>query len=352
MKRQEVVTAVQQYLNRPETYPYRLDNAGYFELQLPGSQGQRQFFHGRFADVVLYVLKLHEFYQEGEQVGILLKQNREFVEIFDTTKTVPRRRTVEYLVQQEEREAEEAIRDFMFGCIPMYTNGVWKPTYQRLFPNPLFAQEKQRDLGDRIRALFGAKESILESSVSVREMRARMLRTRMGDKSEIPEYTESHGFFIDFANVIDAMMQLIYLETDERGIVSNETFARILMTARKTHAEMRTVAGTYDLGANLTISGGKIAEGPNIYLYLPEKEKISEAEATAWVEKHEWKGLEQSHKPLQYVFIDKETECKAWMDNRSVYDTHGQVVLAGPLQNLETFLNKLLPHIDMLVRRS
>ncbi|MBI5392043.1 hypothetical protein HZB00_03515 [Candidatus Woesearchaeota archaeon] len=124
--------------------------------------------------------------------------------------------------------SREDFREFQFGCLYISTNGVWRPTHERLYPKEMLREEKDEKVpkgdvvtGEHLRFALTGEVTAAYDKISRIEVRARMARTRMADADEIPSYEETRGYFADLKAADAVRKNLFYLLADRRDDIFN-----------------------------------------------------------------------------------------------------------------------------------
>ncbi len=161
-------------------------------------------------------------------------------------------------------------RTLQFGCLMIETNGVWRPTYERLYPKEMLREKKDEvELGEgeivtveHLRFALTGEVTAVYDKIPQTEITARMARTSMAEEDVIPQYEESQGYFSDFRAALNIRNNMFYLLANQRDDVFDDLSFRILEPNQEAHTRIRTEKGVYALEAVLQIRDGRTEYGP------------------------------------------------------------------------------------------
>lgn len=259
---------------------------------------------------------------------------------------------------------KEERRVLQFGCLMVETNGVWRPTYERLYPKEMLREEgdEKEPEGDivtreHVRFALTGEVAAVYGKISATEVRARMARTRMVDAEAIPVYEESQGYFNDFRTVWNARKNMFCLLGNERDEVFDDISLYVLEPDERVHAEIKTTAGrVYTFKATLQIRDGRREYGPETEVYGTDLTEEQVREAFQRIAKDNEALYEYGTKTYVYPSEPRGTRTKNIPDTLMLKDKEGfayceggqdkSFFINGNPEEQETLCNKILESLN------
>jgi hypothetical protein len=253
----------------------------------------------------------------------------------------------------------QEFREFQFGQLYVSTNGVWRPTYERLYPKEMLREERdEKEPGgdiitiEHVRfALTGVVTAVYDT-IPQKELIARMARTRMADLEQIPAYEESNGYFNDFQRVCEVRNNLLYFVANER----DEVFDSLDFYILDQEEAIKVISGNkdYRLKAILEVRKGRNEYGPETEISEPSLTKEGVKETFKRIARNEGDNFVYGTKTYVYPSEPRGTRTKAIPEALMLrerkcfayYQQEGIIIIDGPVKEQEIIWNRILDNAD------